>query len=138
MAAITITDYEKVLPVEGEPSEKWESPAGAILTPGQVVRQDTTTGKWVLAAATSAPSAGKPFINISRANVANLGCFAMRRGYLYIDTGLDAMAPDALIYLSDTPGGLSTTAGTVTVVLGFVMMLYVTVAGRKVAKIECP
>lgn len=138
MAAITISDYENVLPVEGEPSEKWEQASGAVITPGQVVRQDTTTGKWVLANATSTGNAGKPFIAFARSNVANLGVIAMRRGYLFLDTGLDSLAPGALIYLSDTDGGLSTTAGTVSVILGFVMMLYITTSGRKIMKVECP
>ncbi len=105
-------------------------PAAAALGPGVVCRTDGTTGKATTANASAAGTAGAIGLNLShKLTVANQPAHLLRRGKVALyDAGganiLDGLAYGAQVYLSNTAGRLSDTAGTVSVVVGRVIPLW--------------
>jgi hypothetical protein len=100
-----------------DPIDRHTAYAAVAITAGQVIRLDSA-GKWVLAAATTAPNGTGCYIALRAAGV-NQGLTGMRAGKM---AGLDpTVAPPTAIYLSDTPGTLANTAGTVSIQLGRVL-----------------
>lgn len=99
--------------------EQLTGPAGEALTAGQLVRRDTTTGKWVKAQATTAANA-KAYGMVTRTVIANEGVTVLKKG---IVDGFDlaALAFDADVFLSDTLGAMGTAAGTVSNLIGRVI-----------------
>lgn len=100
-----------------DPIDRHTAYASVAITAGQVIRLNSS-GKWVLAQATTAPNGAGCFIALRGAGV-NQPLTGMRQGKM---SGLDtALAPPAAVYLSDTAGGLADAAGTVSIVLGRVL-----------------
>ena len=94
------------------------APAEAI-TPGQAGRIDTGNGKATKANASNAAEARVFGISAS-SSARNTGVTLIRKGILD-GFDLSGLAFDALIYLSNTDGALSTDPGTVNVVVGRVI-----------------
>lgn len=90
----------------------------AAVAAGQVIRLNAA-GKWVLAQADTAPNSAGVYIAL-RAGGINQNVTGMRIGKM---AGLDpTVLPPTAIFLSGTvPGGLDTTAGTVSVQVGRVV-----------------
>lgn len=116
MAAIVITTIRLVKGADEHQTTLAANVAVPIATP--LVTQDPTTGRWILALATTAAALGDPMV-AAHVAVAKEALTAYRAPCL-LDVGeaLAAMAIGDLVYASDTPGTLSTTAGTVSRVLG--------------------
>jgi hypothetical protein len=99
--------------------EKVTAPAGEAIDAGEVVRMNTTTGHLVLADDGDAAGRRNPMVAVRSANTANITITAIRKGL--VDLGKAALSGftyDQDVYLSDTTGKMSDTAGTGTTVLG--------------------
>lgn len=118
MADITIT-ASSVAPVEVY--EQFTGPAAESITAGNIVRQDTTTGKVTLANASSAAEAGQIRGMALRSAAPNITVTAVKRGKMDVGNALSALSFDAPLYLSNTDGLLADSAGTVTVLAGSVI-----------------
>jgi hypothetical protein len=116
LADITIADEVQVSPVQV--IEQGIAPAGVALEAGQLVRKDPDTGALLLSDATDADTAIVDGISITTC-AAGFGATYVKKGI--VDVGLaslDGLDFDSLIYLSNTAGALSTTAGAQSVVVG--------------------
>lgn len=100
----------------------WQAtfPAGVDIRKGQVITPDATTGKWRLCLATTAPLAGKTQYYAVKTVKAGHALTGNLMGLASYGPAFDAMAFGDIVYLSDTPGELSSTAGTVSVALGVI------------------
>lgn len=107
--------------------------AGEAVTAGQVARIDTTSGKPTLANGTVAAEA-RAFGVCASPTASNVGVTLIRRGILD-GYDLSALDFDAPIYLSDTDGALSTTAGTVSVIAGRVISGFAALPGQGPSKL---
>jgi hypothetical protein len=93
--------------------EQHTLPAAAAITIGAVVYIDTN-GKFALADASAAPTAGAYGIAIQKATEAGEAVTAVRKGLVDMGDALDALAFGASVFLSDTNTGiLGDAAGTV-------------------------
>lgn len=100
-----------VLPVEI--IEKDTRPASVAINAGQLVRNDAN-GRWAIANATDAANAGQRVAMAINTASQYEAITAVFKGVINIGgTGLDAVANDAPLYLSDTAGAIATSAGTV-------------------------
>lgn len=100
-----------VLPVDI--IEKETRPASVAINAGQLVREDAN-GRWAIANATTAPNAGNRIAMAINTASALEAITAIYKGLVNLGgTALDAVANDAPVYLSDTPGTPATSAGTV-------------------------
>jgi hypothetical protein len=113
MAAIALTTAGRVEVIES--LDQKTLPAGVAVTAGQAVYQVATTGKWGLALATAASNAAGVHIAL-RSVGAGEGLTAMRTGRMD-GFALGTLGYGDSVFLSDTPGTLQTTAGTVSIVL---------------------
>lgn len=104
MANLTVTAAD-VAPVQV--IEKFTGPAAEVITKGQYVRLNTTTGKIELGNATSDAEQRRGGIAIEGATVANLTITAVRKGLIDMGDAFTGMAYDADVYLSDTDGTLA-------------------------------
>jgi hypothetical protein len=134
MATIALTTANRI-EIVGFPKTQKTLQAGLDLTAGWAV-QESTTGKWQLATGATAALARNAYV-VTRTVKSGLSVTAVREGRL---DGFDvsAMAFNDPIYLSDT-GTLSTTAGTVSTVIGFVEAATanpITAAADKVVRLE--
>jgi len=96
--------------------------AEAILD-GQIVRHDVATGYLTKANATTAIEAGAVGILISQEGSGKRGTY-IRQGVVELGGALSALPFGAKVYLSNTDGSLSDTAGTVPLVVGTVVAGY--------------
>jgi hypothetical protein len=130
MAAIALVTANKV---EVEASiDQHTAPAGVAITAGQAV-QLNSSGKWILAKATTAALARRTHI-ATRTVAAGEGLTAIRQGVMD-GYDLSGLAYNAPVYLSDTDGGLADAAGTVSTVLGFVTSAWAQPLGTAADKI---
>jgi len=116
-------------------------PVTAAIDKGEILRPDTTTGKWVAAIATTAGNIGNiNGVAIKTAGGANIPVTVMRRGILHLGLGvLDGLAYDLPIFLDDT-GALNTVAGTVSKIVGIVYPAWAQVVSAtpdRVLYIDC-
>lgn len=116
--ALSITAAD-VTPVEV--FEQWTGPAAEVITAGQMVRLDTTSGKATLSNATTAAEARTRGMAITGANAAGITLTVVKRGVLDIGEAMAALDYDQAIYLDNTDGALGTAAGTVSLVAGRVV-----------------
>lgn len=116
--ALSITAAD-VTPVEV--FEQWTGPAAEVITAGQMVRLDTTSGKATLSNATTAAEARTRGMAITGAGVAGLTLTVVKRGVLDIGEAMAALDYDQAIYLDNTDGAVGTAAGTVSLVVGRVV-----------------
>ena len=125
MAALTI-DPTKVREVRfSENSRPAVAPIGEAggVDAGEVVRWDATSGKWVLAAGTSAANAGNVRFIALGTDVVGRPVSATRRAL--VDLGPDVLTSanfGAPVYLSDTPGKLTLiqAESTASIIVGYV------------------
>lgn len=94
-------------------------PTDEAVTAGQLVKINTTTGKFTKANGTTSGEA-RVWGIATKTVAAGMPVTAVRKGVV---TGynIDALAYDAPVYLSDTDGMPDTAAGTVSVVIGRVI-----------------
>lgn len=130
MAAIALVTANKVEVVES--IDQHTAPASVAITAGQAV-QLTTTGKWILAKATTAALARRTHI-ATRTVLAGEALTAIRQGVMD-GFDLSAQAYNAPIYLSDTDGVIQDTAGTVSTVIGFVTSAWAQPLGTAADKV---
>lgn len=147
MADVGLVAGATVRPVSGVANghEQYTFEAGERINIGQVFRIDGTTGKAMLADATVAGTAGPHlFVAIDGARNAGQGVTGIRKGLLE-GYNLDAYGYNAVVYLSETTGGIAdaapATAGAVTTIIGRVIPS--PVSGNpsvqdKILKIYCP
>lgn len=90
---------------------------GVDINAGQQIRPDKTTGRWVLADATTAANGADVFTAHSskKAGQALTGI----RGCEVDGFDLDDLDYGDPVYLSDTPGAVDDTAGTVSIIVGY-------------------
>ncbi len=104
MADLTLTATQ-IAPVFPDEAEIYDMIAGATLTAGQAIRQNTS-GKAALADA-NAGSGAEKFRGLALRGVGSgQGVSILKKGHVY-GFDLSGLAYDALIYLSDTAGALA-------------------------------
>lgn len=99
-------------------ADRHSARAGVAINAGQPIRLDKTTGTWVLALATTQANGDDWFI--AHKSVAAGEFLTGLRGCLVNGFDLDDLDYNDPVYLSDTPGTVDDTAGTVSIVLGYV------------------
>jgi hypothetical protein len=104
--SITATDVAPVLVVE-----QITAPTDEVITTGQAVRLNTTTGKLTKANGSSAAEARMKGIAVEPAEVAGMTITAIVKGIVDLGDALDALTYDDDVYLSDTDGTLGGAAG---------------------------
>lgn len=119
MADLSVTPAD-VAPVKIV--QQFTAPAAEDIDAGQPVRLDTTSAHWTLANGTTAPEARVKGLAM-RSVLAGGELTALQKGIMSLGAALDALAPDAPVYLSDTDGTLATadTDATVDVIVGRVV-----------------
>lgn len=151
MADLALAVTDRVYPVSGVANghEQYTFEAAERIRPGQAFRIDTTTGKATLANGTVVAEAGQSsagvfnselFVAFDGARQAGNPVTGMKSGELdgFV---LDALAPGAPVFLSDTDGTLGTTAGTVSTRIGCVRAAPFSGApsgADKVLAVQCP
>ena len=116
--------------------EKLTLPAGEAIDAGEVMRIDTTTGKWKLAAGGAAADARASFLAVKSANTANVAITGVRKGAIDLGNALSGVDYDADLYLSNTTGKISTTAGTVSKVVGTVIPAFGHTTADKLLRVD--
>jgi len=132
MAAVSLVTAGKLNVVES--IQQMTLPFAESVNIGQLVRIDTTTGKWTKANGTDAAEARVWGVLISKDAAGAVGT-AIRKGVV---DGFDlaSLAYDLAIYMSDTDGGLADdAASTVDVVIGRVIPAWSTTLGTAADKL---
>jgi hypothetical protein len=106
--------------IVGIPKEQYTIPGTESISAGQAVRLDTTNGKLTKSKATTTAEARTFGIASRTPEATGLGVTIIRHGILD-GFDLSALDYDAPVYLSDTDGALSSTAGTVERIVGRVI-----------------
>lgn len=136
MADLTITpaDVRIVRIVEMLP----DGPAAEALNAGEVVRIDTTTGKYTPANGTAAGEARPVGIAVNTAYLANETISVMKQGVLDVGDALDALDYDLALYNSDTDGAIGSAASDSTVdnIIGRVIAGWADTAGDKLLEVD--
>jgi hypothetical protein len=118
MTAVALVTAGKLSVVES--IQQLTLPFAEACSVGQVVRIDTTTGKWTKANGTDAAESRVWGVLVSKDAAGAVGT-AIRKGVVD-GFDLSSQAYDLAIYMSDTDGGLDDTAGsTVDVIVGRVI-----------------
>lgn len=135
MANLTIVASE-VRVVRSDAEHQQTSPVAEDVEGGQYVRQDTTTGYWALGNATTAGELGNVWGIAVGSRDANDALTAYMSGSeLDLGDALDGMSPGDPVYVSDTDGTLADTAGTVSRIVGHVVMGYGSTSGDKLLRL---
>lgn len=116
MAAIALVTADRI-EIVGMTKQQRTLAAGADITAGQAV-QESSTGKWTLANATTAALARNAYV-ATRTVKSGESVTAVREGLLD-GYDLSGLAYNAPVYLSDTAGTLADAAGTVSHIMGYV------------------
>lgn len=118
MAAVSLVTAGKLRVVES--IQQMTLPFAESVNVGQVVRIDTSTGKWTKANGTTAAEARVWGVLVSKDAAGAVGT-AIRKGVVD-GFELSSLAYDLAIYMSDTDGGLADdAASTVDVIVGRVI-----------------
>lgn len=108
-------------------------PAAEAIVAGAPIRLDTTNGRWTNGNGTTAPEARVTHI-ATRTVAAGESLTGVRRctvdGFV-----LDALAYDAIVYVSDTDGRLGDTVGTVSAIAGRVVPGFAVTLGTAADKL---
>lgn len=132
MAHVVVTTTARVEVVES--IEQLTSIAAESITPGMIVRLDTSNGKFTAANGSSAAEARVYGVAVGTHTViAGLPVTAVRRGVLDGFTLTD-QAWDCAIYADDTDGMIGDAAGTVSVEIGRVIPSLANLAGVALGK----
>lgn len=134
MTAISITASD-VRVVRRSDLTQHTAPAGEAIVAGQYMRQDPSTGKFVLGNATTEAEIGDGFIAEYTAAIGDP--VTGHKDGVVIDVGsaLSGLNYGAKVYLSDTDGTLADAAGTVAFVAGKVVAGWAGTA-KKLLRIE--
>lgn len=100
-------------------NDQHSAPAAEAITAGAPIRLDTATGRWTNANGSSAAEARVTHIAVRTVTAGE--SLTGVRGCLVDGYVLDALDYDAPVYLSNTDGRLSDTAGTTSVIVGRVV-----------------
>lgn len=123
--------------VRADASEILTAPAGEAASAGQWMRQNTSTGKLELGNGSSATEIG--FLGgvvIDTVAVGEPATIALPGAILDLGAALDAVSPGAYVYLSDTEATpLATSAGTVSKVVGVVIMGFASTGGDRLLRL---
>lgn len=118
--------------------EQHTGPAAEAIDAGEMVRLDTTSGKFTLANATSAAE-GRVFgMAITSANQANIAITVVKKGIVDVGDALDSESMDEDLKLSNTDGKIDDGAGAPTgsYVIGRVIPMWGATTADKVLLIE--
>lgn len=134
MAAISVTAAD-VAPAKI--IDQSTGPAGEAIDAGEVVRFDDTSGAYVLANGTGAATAAGPIGIAITSGIANITISVLHKGY--IDFGSDVL--DSLdfsdpAYLANVAGGLDSSAGSVSTVVGRVVPGWGAIAADKLLRVD--
>lgn len=132
--SITAADVRIVRIIEMLP----DGPANEALNAGEVVRIDTTTGKYTPANGTAAGEARPVGIAVTTATQAEDTISVMKQGILDVGDALDALAYDLALYNSDTDGAIGSAASDSTVdnIIGRVVAGWGDTAGDKLLLVD--
>ena len=132
--SITPADVRIVRIVEMLP----DGPAGEALNAGEVVRIDTTTGRYTPANGTASGEARPVGIAVNTANYAGETISVLKSGILDVGDALDALAYDLALYNSDTDGAIGSAASDSTVdnIIGRVVAGWGDTAGDKLLLVD--
>lgn len=111
------------------------APAGEAIVAGQYIRQDPSTGKFVLGNATTEAEIGDGYIAENSAAIGDTVTGHKEPVYLDFGSALSGLNYGAKVYLSDTDGTLADAAGTVAFVVGRVVAGWPG-AAKKLLRIE--
>lgn len=138
MADLSITAADVHLVRFDEGGMLPDGPAAEALNAGEVVRIDTTTGKYTPANGTTSGEARPVGVAITTANYANATISVVKKGIIDVGDALDSLAYDLPIYLSDTDGvmGSAATDSTVDVIIGRVVAGWGDTAGDKLLLVD--
>ena len=117
MTVLTLVTADKVNIVET--NEQLTLPAAEAITAGDVIRIDTSTGKFTKGNGTSTAEARGKWVS-TKTVVAGQGLTGIKKGVMD-GWDLSGLAYDADVYMSDTDGKLDTAAGTVSTKVGRVI-----------------
>lgn len=120
MADLTI-DSTKVRLVRANYDGKRTGPANEALAKGNVVVEDATNGRLKKADASTGLQVNAGGICIESATVAGLTVSYVQEGIVDVGDALAGLSIGALVYASDTAGGLADAAGTQSSVVGRVI-----------------
>lgn len=120
MTAISITASDVRVVRRGD-EHQHTAPAGEAITAGQYIRQDPSTGKFVLGNGTTNAEIGDGFIAENSAAVGDPVTGQKDPVVLDVGNALSGLNYGASVYVSDTDGTLADAAGTVAFVAGKVV-----------------
>jgi hypothetical protein len=118
MATLNIT-ASAVAPVRV--IEQFTGPAGEVITAGQFVRFNTTTGHFELGNGTTAGEGRRGGIAIKSAPVIGMAITVVTKGIVDLGNALGSLTYDDDVFLSNTDGVLGDAAGSVSYVVGVVV-----------------
>lgn len=116
MAALTIVANKVSAP---RVIEQETYPTSVVVTAGQAVRFDTTSGQWVLATTDVAGNCAHVYIALTSAGVGQ-PVTAIKQGLLNLGIAMDGIALGASVFLNPA-GALGDAAGVVSVIAGIVV-----------------
>lgn len=136
MTALTLTPVN-CAPVRFDGADHETRPANEDIDAGECIREDATTGKWVLAAGDTSGNAGVTRFFASQSVEAGESLTGFRRCLFEFGDVFSAANVGAPIYLADTPGKISLVAGdsTTTTIVGYVASAFGSRALDKIARV---
>lgn len=133
MADLTITPADVALV---RAWQKLTGPAGEAIDAGEVVAQDPTTGRFVLADASTGANNRALGVAVNSAVVGE-AVTIVKQGLVDLGDALDSEAIDEAMELSNTPGKIDDAGGgDVAVVVGRVHMVFGSTGGDRLLLVE--
>lgn len=121
MADLSITAADVAIV---EVLEQSTAPAEAAITAGQYVIPDGTTAKFQLGIGTSAAAAGNRGGVAVKTAAVDQAVTVIHKGIVYLGAALAALSFDDPVYIGNTAGTLSSTAGTASKIVGHVVAIH--------------
>lgn len=128
MATLNVTAAD-VGPVQVH--EQFTGPAAEVITAGQFVRFNVTTGQIELGNATTAAEGRRGGIAIDGAAAVGQTITVVTKGIVDLGNALGSLTYDDDVYLSNTDGVLGDAAGSVTYIVGVVVPGYASLTPDK-------
>lgn len=120
MANLTIAASDVRVVKRGD-EHQHTAPAGEVIVAGQYIRQDPSTGKFVLGNATSSAEVGDGYIAENNGAIGDPVTGHKMPVVLDVGNALSGLDYGASVFLSNTDGTLADGAGTVSTVIGKVI-----------------
>lgn len=118
MATLNVTP-SAVAPVKVD--EQFTGPTAEVITAGQFVRFNVTTGFFELGNGTTAGEGRRGGIAVTGAPVAGQAITVVTKGIVDMGNALGSLTYDDDVYLSNTDGTLADAAGSVSYIVGVVV-----------------